>query len=83
MIVEIWEPRYRDRTVLIAKNKIVEGKDLGITIQKGAYKGDYIASAAVLAESPDDVLKTKSGANLNIKAVPLDKLERFQWGNDQ
>ena len=33
-MIEIWEPRYKDMTVLVAKDKIVAGKDVDIEITK-------------------------------------------------
>lgn len=76
-MVEIFEPRYHDRTVLVAKHKITPNKDLEIRITKGAYAGHYVVKADDVASSKDDTLKTRAGAEMAIKAIPLDKLEKL------
>lgn len=73
-MLEIFEPRYRDRSVLIACYHIVEGRDLEIEITKGAYAGFYRVPAEVIKSSPIEKMETKSGRLMNIKAVPLDEL---------
>lgn len=78
-MIEIWEPRYKDMTVLIARDKIVAGKDAEVEITKSkAYKGKYVVSAKDLEESPDELMKTKSGFMKPMKAVPFNKLRRTE-----
>lgn len=78
-MIEIWEPRYKDMTVLLARDKIAVGKDAEIEITKSkAYKGRYVVSAKDLEESPDELMKTKSGFMKPMKAVPFNKLRRME-----
>ena len=78
-MIEIWEPRYKDMTVLLAKDRLVEGKDAEVEIVKSkAYKGKYVVAAKDLDESPDELMKTKSGFMKPMKAVPFNKLRRVE-----
>lgn len=77
-MIEIWEPRYRDMTVLLAKDKLISGEDTEVEITKSkAYKGKYTVSAKDIEKSPDEVMKTKTGIMKPMKAVPFDKLRRI------
>ncbi|MBR2766819.1 hypothetical protein IKF63_01180 [Candidatus Saccharibacteria bacterium] len=75
-MLEIFEPRYRDRVVLAARYKITPGYPVKLRIKKGAYKGDWVAPSSVVAKSPVEKMKTKAGALIEMKAIPLDSLER-------
>lgn len=76
-MIEIFEPRYRDKSVLIARYKIPAGQDITIKILKGAYAGEYRISNEAICASPIEKMKTKRGDLLTMRAVPLDKLERI------
>ena len=56
-MVEIFEPRYRDRCILIAKFKICPGYPMQIKILKGSYKGKYKIPAKVLSGGPYEIIK--------------------------
>lgn len=75
-MIEILAPRYRDRTVLIARYKIMPGQDAKIKIKQGAYKGAYKVPAEVIAKSPVESIKTKAGKVIQMRAVSLDQLVR-------
>lgn len=75
-MIKIFEPRYRDRVVLIARYKIPFGQDIEIDIMKGAYKGKYHISNSIICDSPIENMMSKSGKAISMRAVPLDKLER-------
>jgi hypothetical protein len=78
-MIEIWEPRYKDMTVLVAKDKIVAGKDVDIEITKSkAYKGKYVVSSEDVANAPSETMKTRTGALKPMKAIPFDKLRRVE-----
>ena len=77
-MVEIFEPRYRDRCILIAKYKICPGYPMQIRILKGSYKGKYRIPAKVLSGGPYEIMKTKTGKNIEMKAIALDSLERME-----
>lgn len=69
--IEIWEPRYHDRTVLVATHKINERNK--IRILKGAYKGDYFISGIAAKSYP-----IQSNGRINCYAIPLSQLEVLQ-----
>lgn len=77
-MIKIWEPRWRDRTVLIARYKIPCGADFQIEIVKSAAKGLYRVTNELVCKSPIETMKTKSGKTIQMRAVPLDELERLE-----
>lgn len=77
-MIEIIEPRYHDRCVLIARYKIPCGKDIQIKILRGAYKGVYSIKNDVIIKSPVEGMMTKSGKMMSVRAVPIDKMERIE-----
>ena len=77
-MIEIFEPRYHDRRVLIAQFRIPAGKDFLIKITKGACAGVYKVTNEIVKTSPVESMKTKSGGKIAMRAVPLDKLERLE-----
>lgn len=76
-MVEIFEPRYRDRSVLIARYKISPGYPMQVKILRGAYKGKYEIPAKALSGGTSEMMKTKAGQNIEMKAIPLDSLVRI------
>lgn len=76
-MISIWQPRYRDRTVLIARYKIPCGQDFKIEITQGAYKGVYLVRNEVVVSCPIEKMRSKSGKDILMRVVPLDKLERI------
>ena len=51
-MIKIKEPRYHDRSVLIARYHIPCGQGVTIQILKGAYAGEYKVSNEVICASP-------------------------------
>lgn len=78
MAIMIKAPRYRDRSVLLAKYKLSCGQGATVQILEGAYKGLYYVSNENICNSPIETMKTKSGKEMLMRAVPLDKLERLE-----
>lgn len=76
--VEIFEPRYRDMTVLIARFNIPPACDMQVRIKYGARKGLYLVRNADIIASPLESMKTKRGGTIAVRAVPLDKLEKIE-----
>lgn len=74
-MIEIWEPRYRDRVVLVAASKIKE--PLVFKITKGKYQGVYTADHSTICEAKHDRMLTKSGATIEMVCLPLDKIRRI------
>lgn len=71
-MIDIIEPRWHDRTVLVAKYKVKRGRNL-IKIMGGAAKGVYETSQIALASYP-----VESNGVIACYAIPLDKLERIK-----
>lgn len=78
MAINIKEPRYRDMTVLVARFRLPPAQDVEIEIEKGARKGFYRAKSEVICSSPIEFMKTKNGRKLEMRAIPLSKLERIE-----
>lgn len=67
--IEIWQPRWRDKTVLIAKHKV--GTHNKITFTKApTYPDNYYISGAEIQKCPLD-----TNGKIDCYAVPLSKLE--------
>ena len=77
-MIEVIEPRYHDRCVLIARYKIPCGKDIDVKILRGAYKGVYKIKNDVIIKSPVEGMMTKTGKMMSVRAVPIDKMERVE-----
>ena len=77
-MIEIRAPRYRDRVVLLAKYRLPCGQGVDVKILYGAYKGIYHVSNKAICESPIELMTTKQGKQIQMRAVPLDKMERAE-----
>lgn len=75
-MVEIWEPRYRDKTILVANYKIPTREDLKIKISKGYYKGDYTVTKEVALNCPLEQMQTKRGGTVEVRVIPLANLKK-------
>lgn len=77
-MITIKSPRYRDRTVLLARYRLPCGKDVEVKITEGAYAGIYKISNDVICNSPIEGMETKQGKTIAMRAVPLDAMERVE-----
>ena len=77
-MINIKSPRYRDRTVLLARYRLPCGQDVKVKITEGAYKGIYNVTNDVICKSPIEGMKTKQGKIIAMRAVPLDAMERVE-----
>lgn len=77
-MIKIRAPRYRDRVVLLAKYRLPCGEGVDVRILYGAYKGVYHVSNEVICQSPVEPMTTKQGKQIQMRAVPLDKMERVE-----
>lgn len=66
--IEIWQPRWHDRVVLIAKHKVASRNVVVFTKTK-ALKGRYYVSGEDITACP-----LESNGKIECYAVPLDKL---------
>ena len=77
-MIIIKSPRYRDRTVFLARYKLPCGQDVKVKITDGAYKGIYKVSNEVIINSPIEGMETKQGKIIAMRAIPLDAMERVE-----
>lgn len=77
-MIEIKSPRYHDRVVLIARYRLAQNYNPTIKILYGAYKGVYRVSNEVICRSPIETMRTRSGQDIQMRAVSLDDLERIE-----
>ena len=77
-MIEIKAPRYHDRVCLLAKYRLPCGQDVTVKILYGAYKGVYRVTNETICESAVESMKTKAGKTIQMRAVPLDKMERVE-----
>lgn len=77
-MIIIKSPRYRDRTVLLARYKLPCGQDVTVKITEGAYKGVYKVSNDIICNSPIEGMETKQGKVIAMRAIPLDVMERVE-----
>lgn len=75
-MIEIWEPRYRDKSVLIATYRLPREGDVEVKITKGFYSGKYIISRDDIIGAKIEDMKTKKGGTVQIISVPLHKLKK-------
>ena len=72
-MVEVWEPRYHDRTVLVAPWKLTKGKNI-IRVMKGYYQGVYSLDYDEIAQCEKTTIKSKTGGDVEMYCVPISKL---------
>lgn len=77
-MIIIKSPRYRDRTVLLARYKLPCGQDVTVKITEGAYRGVYKVSNDIICNSPIEGMETKQGKIIAMRAIPLDAMERVE-----
>lgn len=70
--IRILEPRWKDRTLLIADWKI--GADNQIVVENKNYPQPFYASGEKLKTYPIQMIQTKSGSNAPMRIVPLAEL---------
>lgn len=81
-MIEIWEPRWHDRTVLIAEFKCPRTGDFEIKILKSkAVEGTYIVKEEVFKNAKRELMKTKKGVMMKMVVVPLDELIKKEEEN--
>lgn len=77
-MIIIKSPRYRDRTVLLARYRLPCGQDVKVKITEGAYKGVYKVSNNTICNSPIEGMETRQGKIIAMRVVPLDSMERIE-----
>lgn len=77
-MINIKSPRYRDRTVLLARYRLPCGQDVEVKITEGAYNGVYKVKNEDICKAPIEDMKTRNGTTIQVRAVPLSALERVE-----
>lgn len=77
-MIIIKSPRYRDRTVLLARYRLPCGQDVKVKITEGAYKGVYKVSNNTICNSPIEGMETRQGKIIAMRVIPLDSMERIE-----
>ena len=81
-MINIWEPRYKDKTVLVMTSRLAPGEDAEIEIEKGHYAGRYHVSADDIANCATEWKESKAGNTNKFTVIPLDKLVKVEAGDD-
>lgn len=71
-IIEVWQPRYRDRTVLLAKYKISTHNIVKIT-KSNSHNGEYYVDGKTVSKYP-----IESNGKIPVYAVPIDELVVYE-----
>ena len=77
-MIEIREPRYKDRRVLLARYKLPCGRDVDVRILKGRYAGVYHVTNNTICDSPIETMMTRYGKPIAMRAVLIDNMERIE-----
>ncbi len=71
-LIEIWQPRWKDRVVLIAKYKVGTHNEIRFT-KTPSMEGSYYISGANAVKCP-----LETNGKLACYAVPMDDLETLE-----
>lgn len=74
--IEIWQPRYKDRKVLIAKYKVGQMNQIEFTKAKHLEGMKFLISGADITKYP-----LEDNGKIACYAVPMDVLERYEKTN--
>lgn len=75
--IEVWNPRWHDRKVLIANFKL--GTHNAITFPRArTLEGTWYISGLKAGQYPTEIMKTKSGKDMTMRVIPLDDLEPLE-----
>jgi hypothetical protein len=73
--ITIWEPRWHDRTVLIADRKLLAHNE--VIIEHKDFPRPFYLSGTFAKSFPLEQMSTKkSGGKIAVRAIPLSELER-------
>ena len=74
----IWQPRYRDKTVLVAKRVVVEHNLVRFTEALSLGTDTYYLSGKTIRKYKTERMKTSRGGSILVHPVPLDELVPFE-----
>lgn len=69
-LIEIWQPRWKDRVVLIAKHKVGLHNEVKFTKAKSLMNNHYYLSGEAIRACPTD-----TNGTIACYAVPMNKLK--------
>jgi hypothetical protein len=72
--ITIWEPRWHDRTVLIADRRLLAHNE--IIIEHKDFPAPFYLTAERARSFPLEQMSTKTGGTIAVRAIPLAELER-------
>lgn len=72
-MIEIYQPRWRDRVALIAKYKVTPGANKIRFSRAGSYNGVFSIQSEAIKKCPMD-----TNGKIECYAVPLAELERIE-----
>ena len=70
----IWEPRWHDRTVLVADRRLFAHNEL--VIMHKAFPASFYLTAEQARMFPLEQMPTKAGGTIAVRAIPLTELEK-------
>lgn len=73
-LIEIWQPRYKDRVVLVAKYKVGTHNKIVFTKAKHLEGKEYYISGAKASTYPID-----NNGKIACYTIPLDDLEPLEY----
>ncbi len=76
---KIWNPRWKDRMVLLADYKIATHNKIVFPKAK-SLAGDWYISGTDVKTYPTEPMKTKSGTTMTMRVVPIDALQPLERG---
>lgn len=74
----IWQPRYRDKTVLIAKRTLGEHNLVRFTDAPSLGKDSYYLHIDTIKKYPTESMKTRRASSILVHPVPLDELQVYE-----
>lgn len=75
-LIEIWQPRYKDRVVLIASYKVKANNKIIFTKAKHLEGREYFMKGEQITKYPKD-----TNGKLTCYAVPIDDLEALEYND--
>lgn len=72
--ISIWEPRWRDRTVLIADHRLQDHNQ--VTIEHKEFPHPYYLSGRVARRFPVEQMATKKGGFIDVRVIPITELQK-------
>ena len=76
-MIRVKSIRYHDRRLLLARYRLPAGQDVKVEILTGSYKGIYKVKSEVICSSPIEVMRTRNGQQISMRAIDIDRIDRI------